>query len=64
MLYVLPDYYPDFHCVAGECEDTCCAGWQIVIDEKSLKKYRGMPGDISVKDVAECQLERKNLLPG
>lgn len=44
LLYVLPDYYPDFHCVAGECEDTCCAGWQIVIDEKSLKKYRGCRG--------------------
>lgn len=39
MLIVYPDYYKDFLCVAGECEDTCCAGWEIVIDPKSLKKY-------------------------
>lgn len=44
MLYTIPDYYPEFACVAGECPDTCCAGWQIVIDEKSQKKYRNYPG--------------------
>ena len=36
MLYTIPDYYHEFSCIAGECEDTCCAGWQIVIDEKTL----------------------------
>ena len=35
-----PDYYKEFTCIADVCPDTCCAGWQIVIDEKSLKKYR------------------------
>lgn len=39
MLIVYPDYYKDFSCVAGDCEDTCCAGWEIVIDPGSLKKY-------------------------
>ena len=39
MLIVYPDYYEDFSCTAGDCEDTCCAGWEIVIDPKSLKKY-------------------------
>ncbi len=40
MLYTIPDYYHEFACVAGDCPDTCCAGWQIVIDEKSRKKYK------------------------
>ena len=44
MLYVLPDYYPEFHCLAGDCEDTCCAGWQIVVDGRSLKRYRAHRG--------------------
>lgn len=35
MLYTIPDYYKEFSCIAADCEDTCCAGWQIVIDEKS-----------------------------
>ena len=39
-----PDYYKEFTCIADVCPDTCCAGWQIVIDEKSLKKYRHVKG--------------------
>ena len=34
-----PDYYKEFSCIAGACPDTCCAGWQIVIDEDSLERY-------------------------
>ncbi len=32
-----PDFYKEFSCIAGSCPDTCCAGWQIMIDKKSLK---------------------------
>lgn len=44
MFYTFPDYYKQFHCIADACEDTCCAGWQIVADPKSLKKYRKVRG--------------------
>lgn len=44
MLYTIPDYYNEFACIGGECPDTCCAGWQIVIDEKSIQKYKTYPG--------------------
>lgn len=44
MEYIMPDYYKDFSCVGEECPDTCCAGWQIVIDEKSKKRYRKEKG--------------------
>ena len=39
-----PDFYKEFSCIAGACPDTCCAGWQIMIDEKSLKKYKKFKG--------------------
>lgn len=29
-----------FKCIAGKCEETCCAGWYIAIDEPTLKKYK------------------------
>ena len=45
MLYTIPDYYQEFACIAGDCPDTCCAGWQIVIDEKSQRKYKKYPGE-------------------
>lgn len=44
MQYTVPHYYNKFHCTADQCEDTCCAGWQIMIDEHSLKKYRKVKG--------------------
>lgn len=45
MIYTIPDYYKEFRCIAEQCEDTCCAGWQIVIDKKSLNKYKKNKGD-------------------
>ena len=39
-----PAFYKEFSCIAGSCPDTCCAGWQIMIDEKSLQKYRRFKG--------------------
>ena len=39
-----PDFYKEFSCIAGACPDTCCAGWQIMIDDRSLKKYRNFKG--------------------
>ena len=40
MRYLTPDYFDEFSCVAGACEDTCCAGWQIVIDDESMHRYQ------------------------
>ena len=51
-----PDYYKEFSCIAGACPDTCCAGWQIVIDDKSLKKYNWM------KDIRKNAGREKNSL--
>ncbi len=39
-----PTFYNEFSCIAGSCPDTCCAGWQIMIDQNSLKKYRHCKG--------------------
>ena len=39
-----PVFYNEFSCIADACPDTCCAGWQIMIDHKSLKKYRKYRG--------------------
>ena len=44
MQITYPDYYKKFSCVADQCVDTCCAGWSIVIDEGTLKKYRAVKG--------------------
>ena len=35
-----PNYYKKFRCIAGDCRDTCCAGWEIAVDPVSEKRYR------------------------
>lgn len=40
MKYNYPDYYDRFGCIADSCEDTCCAGWSIMIDDKSIDRYK------------------------
>lgn len=44
MEYTIPHYFEQFRCVAAECEDTCCAGWQIVIDDETIEKYKNVGG--------------------
>lgn len=41
-----PDYYESFHCIAGACPDTCCVGWQVVLDQKHLEFYQSLDGDL------------------
>lgn len=44
MRYIRPHYFDDFECIADKCPATCCAGWQIMIDDESLDKYEKVPG--------------------
>lgn len=44
MKVTVPDYYKDFKCIAGACEDTCCAGWQVDVDDASYAYYKTIEG--------------------
>ena len=50
MIYTYPDYYKEFKCIADKCEDTCCAGWQIVVDDESLERYESLNETHPFKD--------------
>ena len=39
MLDRYPVYYKEFVCAAGDCPDTCCAGWDVVVDEETAARY-------------------------
>ena len=45
MLYLKPYFYDNFKCKAGKCTDTCCAGWEVDIDEDSFEKYNNICGE-------------------
>jgi lysine-N-methylase len=42
--HLRPQYAKAFHCIGGECEDTCCHGWDVPIDKATYEKYRSTPG--------------------
>jgi lysine-N-methylase len=39
MILRVPEYYEEFSCIAGSCKDSCCAGWEIDIDDDSYAYY-------------------------
>ncbi|GFN32646.1 flagellin lysine-N-methylase [Paenibacillus xylaniclasticus] len=40
MRTMLPQYMRQFTCTGPECEDTCCAGWSILVDKNTYKSYQ------------------------
>lgn len=40
----VPNYFKKFKCIASECEDTCCAGWEIVVDDETHECYKSVQG--------------------
>lgn len=41
-----PSYVPKFHCLAGDCPHTCCAWWQVPVDEPTLRRLETLPGPL------------------
>ena len=54
----LPKYMVEFKCVSSRCIDTCCAGWDINIDECTYDKYTHSTGKLK-ELVKEKFLENK-----
>lgn len=41
-----PSYYTVFRCIAADCPDSCCQGWDVVIDSDTEARYEKVGGDI------------------
>lgn len=55
-----PTFYQSFQCIASDCEDTCCKGWRINIDERTYQKYRNLkPSPIKTKLLDAIELSEK-----
>ena len=49
MLVRVSDYFDAFYCLAGECPHTCCAKWEVVIDEETACRYQAVSGPLGDK---------------
>ena len=45
-MFVCPDYYKDFKCIAGACRHSCCIGWEIEIDKATKEFYDSVGGEM------------------
>ncbi|MBR6627318.1 MAG: flagellin lysine-N-methylase [Lachnospiraceae bacterium] len=62
MKYIKPDFYDTFKCTAGDCPDSCCKGWQIMIDDESFDKYLKLGGDFGKRMTASLDFEQQSFL--
>ena len=44
MIYRTPQYCHEFRCIAGDCRDSCCKGWEIDIDSDTHDYYMSVGG--------------------
>ncbi len=49
MKTIAPSYYNKFTCIADRCRQNCCIGWEIDIDEDTLKLYKNVSGSFGDK---------------
>lgn len=59
----VPTYFDKFRCIAGECPDTCCAGWEADLDDDIIEKYKTVSGELGeriknslAKDETDCYI--------
>jgi lysine-N-methylase len=54
----VPQYYFNFKCIADKCRHSCCVGWEIDVDERTLARYRALPaekGNDILQSIAETE---------
>ena len=44
MKYHKPSFFDQFKCIGSACTDTCCAGWEIEVDETTAQEYLAEKG--------------------
>ena len=46
MKTIKPSYFDTFRCIAGDCPDSCCKEWDVLVDEDKAALYRALPGTL------------------
>lgn len=49
--------YAEFRCAGGDCPDTCCRDWEVVLDAETAAFYRTVPGELG-RDIRRAMTAR------
>lgn len=58
MKIVKPTFYKDFKCIAGDCPDSCCQGWEVDADSDSLEYYKSLDNSLEIKKRIDSVLSK------
>lgn len=58
---LIPVFYQNFHCLAQDCKDSCCVGWNITFDKKDYLRLRRLdaPAELKARLEEGVRRERK-----
>ena len=45
MKNIYPSYFEKFRCIADKCPDSCCRGWDVVVDDETNEFYKTVGGE-------------------
>lgn len=57
---LIPEYIKNFKCIGTKCEDSCCVGWKITIDEETYRKYKKL-SDYEMRKKLEKHIGKNRL---
>ena len=58
MKIVKPTFYKNFKCIAGDCPDSCCQGWEVDADSDSLEYYKTLDDSLEIKKRIDSVLSK------
>lgn len=58
MKIVKPTFYKTFKCIAGDCPDSCCQGWEVDADSDSLEYYKTLDNSLEIKKRIDSVLSK------
>ena len=58
MKIVKPTFYKNFKCIAGDCPDSCCQGWEVDADSDSLEYYKALDNSLEIKKRIDSVLSK------
>ena len=60
MILRVPAYFDTFQCIAKDCKDSCCIGWEIEIDQDSVTYYKEVEGPFGERLRANMKQDGEN----
>ena len=55
---LMPIFYKDFHCLAADCRDNCCGGWEIAFNKKDYLRIKHTAKSEKLKAVLSSGMSR------